>query len=92
MMILIVSVQINPLNLVVIPVKKMINHINGVNKRKKKNQKKIQLKKKNQILVYPVLYLKIQTLIKVLLLNIVNLLKQENQKDDGVFMFLKENK
>jgi hypothetical protein len=91
-MILIVSVQINPLNLVVIPVKKMINHINGVNKRKKKNQKKIQLKKKNQILVYPVLYLKIQTLIKVLLLNIVNLLKQENQKDDGVFMFLKENK
>ncbi len=91
-MILIVSVQINPLNLVVIPVKKMINHINGVNKQKKKNQKKIQLKKKNQILVYPVLYLKIQTLIKVLLLNIVNLLKQENQKDDGVFMFLKENK
>jgi len=91
-MILIVSVQINPLNLVVIPVKKMINHINGVNKQKKKNQKKIQLKKKNQILVYPVLYLKIQILIKVLLLNIVNLLKQENQKDDGVFMFLKENK
>ena len=78
--------------IVLINVEEKKARTNGGNKVNKKKKKKRQSKRKNRILVYLVLYLKIQILIKVLLLNIVNRSKHENQNDDGVSMYSKANR